>query len=427
MDPIKHFKSIIEQASVKQLKQQVSAEVNNLPDNEHGEQVLYQLDDVLRDAESTISEPETSRGRGTEIDKLIGALISNEPKFNAIRDDVIKFLYIANITRQDRDEFFEMWRNDNIVNIDVMLDTSRAHTFEEILNGYPNNPVIKAVADTFIRKHGYGIGKGELFLSTFSRRINKAKKGDLIVTTENGDVKIELKTADKSGNKISGPRFFDREVKPNPAWHQLCLNFFNKNKDIISRHKTAKTGINFYVLSDILQEDPRLRNEVAAIINEIIDDVVEAGSIADALIKGGPAVPKAATSYTLSCIRRYLDIKREGNESNLYGVLMLDIPAQNSFFFTDTMDLIEQTSSIDPKTIYPIATNDVYTFPQTTVTKQELTPGQQQFIRQTVSDIRSRQLPAQATPPPPPQEPVEEPEPDEIDLLKKNAGLEPTN
>mgnify|MGYP006271499907 CR=1 FL=1 len=55
MDPINHFKTIIEQASVPQLKKQVSLEINNLPNDERSEQTLYQIDDVLRDAENQLS------------------------------------------------------------------------------------------------------------------------------------------------------------------------------------------------------------------------------------------------------------------------------------------------------------------------------------------------------------------------------------
>lgn len=426
MDPIKQFKSIIEQASIPQLKKQVSSEINNLPDDKTSEQILYQIDDVLRDAEKG--------GRGSVIDELIGALISNEPKFKTIRQDVIAFLNIVNITRQDRDEFFELWRNDNIINIDVLFDTSRAHSFNEFINGYPNNSVIKAVTDTFIRKHGYGVGKGELFLSTFSRKIKKVQKGDLSISTASsetlsklGEINIELKARDTRG----APRFIDRNVRPNPKWHELSSNFLDKYANLISQFNPVKTGINFQTLSSILQAHPTLRNEVAAIINEIIDDVVEAGHIADSLIQGGDAIKKAAESYALSCIHRYLDIKREDDESKLYGVLMLDIPKQNSFFYTNTIELIGQTSSIDPKTIYPIAKNDTYTFPQTTATRKDMTPGQQQFIQKTVSDVRSRQLPIQSTPsqsdsPKKPINPDEtniDSEEDQLDRIKELSSI----
>ena len=152
--------------------------------------------------------------------------------------------------------------------------------------------------------------------------------------------------------------------------------------------------------------------------------MVEAGHIADSLIQGGTSIKKAAESYALSCIHRYLDIKRADDKSKLYGVLMLDIPKQNSFFYTNTIELIGQTSSIDPKTIYPIAKNETYTFPQTTATRQDITPGQQQFIQKTVSDMKSRQLPAQAAPAKKIEpKPVEKPASDEVENLKKNAGL----
>jgi len=258
---------------------------------------------------------------------------------------------------------------DGLINIKALLSSGK-HTVADIVIGYETNPAIKELTDDLVQVASLGQGKGEFLLSVFSKRITKAKKGDLQIE---GFGQVEVKTMD-----VGAGRFGDQQVRPTNQYQNNVNDFLKTFKDTIAATKVlSTTGINLgglVVLKDSLPVEQRniFKKKLLTTMSSIFATTPElAAPVVDAIMVGN--VNAAKQRYAVANLNNYTATKTEDA-----GILMINIK-NNPFtfvFFNDNATLNAGGMRLHSSTAYPI-TNDPNrnAFPQTHIVDTQQAQG----------------------------------------------------
>jgi hypothetical protein len=288
-----------------------------------------------------------------------------------------QILSFGNATPEDRTELFGLWKNNQLVNLDVLLGGDLAG-FTEIFNGYNTNPIIQELVDELMVINALGHGKGEFALSVLSKSINKpaSGKGDLLVDYRGKPVAVEVKTADVGKDKvrvdpdtgkktiikgkISSARFGDQEVTPGEGYEAASkqLNDFVRSKG----GKVGDSGINIKAAIELLQslstKDANvfmglIRNSIKIIFGKQFENprpgyhaklMKNLNGIVSSIEKGD--TNSALQFWSRANFNYYMAAKHDD------GVLFVNIPAKTCIYYDSAEDLGNKGLRLNAATTY---------------------------------------------------------------------------
>lgn len=332
----------------------LSLKIKDLPNNPQTNRALEEIEDLL-----TRSGAGETKLSGLEK-QILPALDSDlqGPKGVALRKLLARYIFSIDMSRAEQEELFNLWKSGKLINISKLL-SKKPYPLTEIVTGYGTNTGITVLTDELLKQTAYGKGKGEYFLTTFSKRIKRRRKGDVEIDGRN----IEIKTAD-----AGGARFFDRDVKPDAKWYALVNNFFKKFKHEIGIIKVPASGLSFNHLIKILQHakttghERKMKIALSAIFSQLYG--TDASSkIISALVTDTPDAKLCTQISADATFNRYMEAKDDE------GVLFINMSVSPAifFYFSNSNDLKNANMRLSAKHGYPITTHASYAYPQITV------------------------------------------------------------
>jgi hypothetical protein len=358
------------------LKDLIANKIKLLPDDEATQKALKEIEDLL--------DHVNAGGRigrvGNEIDQIQDSAVRDARKI--LSRLVLSLAEEVGATPEQRAEFFELWKADQIVNIAGLLSNKKM-TFDTTFTGYGKNPLITEFVNEVMNIAELGMGKGEFGLNVLSKSVEipkqsksadgeegggGAKKGDLVMTLDNVKYQVECKT--ESGGAA---RFGDQEVRPAEGFEAaaVALNNYVKENKLYKRNmfgwKLSGSGMNlnqaidFYhsvtpaeqskfmglartcltlIFGDIKGGRPAHRARLKKNVNEILS-AIEAGD------NGG-----AAQAYSQASFNFYMSRKHDD------GVLYTNLNDKTFVFYDDAAQLLAQGLRFHASTPYISATKD---------------------------------------------------------------------
>lgn len=347
--------------AVSDLQNYLAGKIKELPADEQTVKTLREIEDLLRDV--------NAGGRTGKLNKDIQSV--QDPLVRQAHTLLARYINqiisFGNATPEHREELFDLWRNDELVNLDILLGNNIAG-WTEVFNGYNSNPIIQELVDELMVISALGHGKGEFALSVLSKRINQpaSGKGDLEVHFDGKEIKVEVKTADigkdkfvvnpKTGKKelrkgkMSSARFGDQEVNPAPGYEAASekLNAFVNSK-LPKGSKLGGSGLNVGKAVELLQTlNPNdsnvlmgmIRNNVKLIFGKKFADprpdyqkrlIKNINGILTAIEQGN--VNSALQFWSRANFNYYMAAKKDD------GVLFVNIPEKTTVYYNTAEDL----------------------------------------------------------------------------------------
>jgi len=364
------------------LKTVLAGKIKELPADEATIKTLREIEDLLRDA--------NAGGRIGLINKDLKSI--PDSAVHKAQQVLARFIVSIDGTPEERNELFELWRNDQLVNKEQLFSGDRVG-FAEVFNGYTTNPIIRELVDNLMRVMANGHGKGEFALSVLSKSINKpaGSKGDLVLTWNKREYQVEVKTSDVGDTKVdpetgeekkgsvSSARFGDQEVTVADGYHAAALEL----NDFVSargQYKTRKGyklsgiggyGVNLNKAIDFVNNctpqektkfmtlarkcislifgkfpnDKGVRGEYKIRLKKNINSVLGAIEAGD---NGG-----AAQAYSVANFNYYMAKKHDD------GVLFISIPNGTFVWYNNAEELTQKGLRLHSDTISISATADV--------------------------------------------------------------------
>jgi hypothetical protein len=367
------------------LKDLISRRIKELPDDTLTAKALQEIEELLQHL-----------GKGGRI-SAIGQEISG------IEDDTVQdarkvlarlVLSIAeevNASPKDREEFFTLWKKDQIVNVDKLLSGTSVN-FSSAFNGYGKNQLMTEFINDVMSIQELGLGRGEFGLNVLSKSIgvakasksendaggSKGKKGDLSITYNEKTYQVELKT-----EGAGAARFGDQEVSPADGYEAaaIALNKFVKSHKMypnLSR-KLSGSGMNLNQAIQFHQIIPKQdQNKFLGLVSNCLNLIfgkVEGArkshllnlkkNVSEILnaIKVGDA-GGAKQAYSQASFNYYMAKKHDD------GVLYANLNAKTFVYYTEASQLLDQGLRLEASTAYISSTKDVSrsAYPQISVT-----------------------------------------------------------
>lgn len=325
------------------MKSVIATKIKELPEDDATVKALREIEDLLKHIHA-----------GGKMGMINGELARIEdPTVTAAQKLLARYIMSLDMTPAQRDELFELWRNDKLVNRAKLIKPGK-HTFDEIITSYNSNPIIKELVDDLMRMATLGQGKGEFGLSVLSKNINKpSEKGDLIINNK----KIECKTTDGGAG-----RFTDQEVRPGEGFEVAArtLNGFLKERGF----SLPTSGLSLAGASDVLEQletkdQKQFLKLVDKVIKIIFNSTQETASIIEAIKNSDPGA--ALQEYAKANFNYYMSMKDDE------GVLYIDLTKEPilTVFFTNADELASSGLRLHAGTVYITSIKDVrLPFPQ---------------------------------------------------------------
>ena len=232
------------------MKDLISRKIKELPDDSDTARALKQIEELLSHV--------AHGGRYGSISKEILAVQDRavDDAKKVLSRLVLSIMEELGSTPEQRAEFFELWRGDQLVNIESLLSNQKVD-FNTAFNGYNQNPIVKEFVDEVMVIQELGMGRGEFGLNVLSKSITVAgkrskedndedsgsKKGDLQIRYNGTKYQVELKT------EMGGAaRFGDQEVRPAEGFESaaVALNSYVKSHKMYKNlsRKISGSGVN---------------------------------------------------------------------------------------------------------------------------------------------------------------------------------------
>jgi hypothetical protein len=321
-------------------KRIIADKIKGLPDDAATAKALREIEDLLKHVNA-----------GGKMGIVAGKLASiNDPTVTAAQKELSRYIMSMDMTPADRDQMFDLWRNNKLIKIDVLLGKGKKD-FSQIVTDY-KNPAIRELSNDLMRISALGQGKGEFGLSVMSKSINKQEgKGDLNISGR----PIEVKTTDGGAG-----RFTDQEVRPGPGFEQSARKldaFIRQYQPSLAKSGANLDGIvQFY---EVLATNPTLEKEAATYLS-LIEDVIQhifdgmdISSIMSAIKSGN--VNGTKQEYAKTNFNYYM--KQKKDEGVLYISLVKD-PIM-TVFFKDADELADSGLRLHAGTAYITSVADV--------------------------------------------------------------------
>jgi hypothetical protein len=232
-------------------KATIASRIKELPPDDATVKALKEIEDLLKHVHA-----------GGKMGIINGELQRIEdPTVTAAQKLLARYIMSLDMTPEQREELFTLWRSDKLVNRKKLI-TPGKHSFNEIINKYDTNPVIKELVNELMRMATLGQGKGEFGLSVLSKNINKPEgKGDLLIDGK----KIEAKTTDGGAG-----RFTDQEVRPGNGFEAAARAL---NEFVLSRGQPQpKSGLSLSNAINVAKElDKKDLKQYYALVEKVIN------------------------------------------------------------------------------------------------------------------------------------------------------------
>ena len=388
------------------LKLVIANKIKDLPPTPETKNSLEEIEDVL-------SHIQVSRRQAATTD--FGAWTDEDVK--KAKELLAKYIVGLDAPVSYKKSMLEHWKSGGLINVDILLDGT--HTINEIVKDYDSNPAIKELTDDLMQVAGLGKGKGEFMLKVLSPQItDPGGKGDILVK---GVGTIEVKTTDGGAG-----RFYDRQVRPGSGYQSAVNDFIktfgqyaeeptqpvdqdtttdapmpqapvsnvpsapslNTQPTVEAKSKKAaepkpkkissSTGINIDGLISLYQKIPaelkvNFGEKLTIALEQIFLKAPEyVGAVIQAIKEGPKSAGKAKQLYGVGILNNYMAFKTDK------GILYIDltISTPTFTFFTDNASLNAGGLRLHVGTVYPIANDGQYAYPQTSIVKTGQTqPG----------------------------------------------------
>ena len=237
---VETLKTTVSSDKLDGLKDLIARRIRELPDDENTAKALQEIEDMLQHI--------SAGGRMGSISKELLAVqddaVSDAKKVLARL--VLSIAEEFSVTQEQKTEFFNLWKKDQIVNVATLLNPDNrgvAISFADAFNGYGQNPLITEFVDEVMTVSELGMGRGEFGLNVLSKSIavskggkkddeGGGKKGDLQITLDGKTFQVELKT-----EQGGAARFGDQEVRPAEGFESAAIELNN----FVKKHKAYKT------------------------------------------------------------------------------------------------------------------------------------------------------------------------------------------
>jgi hypothetical protein len=324
-------------SQIEEFRTSVTSKIMDLPYSNQTESTLLAINEML-----TIANYGDRRGY---IEHELKS-INDSDVFNSYKL-LYKYILSLDCSLENLHELFTLWKNDKLLNIDVLLSPG-IHTFSDIVTSYDTNPAIRDLTNDLSKISAMRKGKGEFLFAMFSQRISKRAKGDLEI---NG-VNVELKTTDGGS-----ARFSDQDVKPQSNYTSLVQKFMDDWNDYLTLANIPESGLSLTWIYKIANFLPRVDVDqffidVVEIFKNLIptEDVLE---IVNAIRFG--ELDRAKQLYARATFNYYKSIKVDDD-----AVLYLNISKSPAMvvYFESCEDLEDIGLRLHADTCYPITTKD---------------------------------------------------------------------
>lgn len=335
------FEAAVDQSALSDMKSVIANKIKDLPPDDATIKALREIEDLLRHINA-----------GGKAGIINGELKSvDDATVLAAQKELARYILSMEMTPEQRDELFTLWRADKLVKRDVLLSKGKTD-FSKIINKYDTNPAIKELVNDVMRIAALGQGKGEFGLSVLSKSIHKQEgKGDLSI---NGRA-IEVKTTDGGAG-----RFTDQEVRPGAGFEQAARALSTAIKQY---HPTmAKSGANLdgiVNLYGVMKGNPDLKAETSEMYTlienciKLIFEGLDISKIMKAIDDGN--VNGAKQEYAKASFNYYMGKKKD--EGVLYISLAKD-PIM-TVYFRDADELAASGLRLHAGTVYITSVADV--------------------------------------------------------------------
>jgi hypothetical protein len=333
------------------LKLVVANKIKDLPPDPATEQALHEIEDML----ASVGAGTKTEVVGKELQKI------NDVDVNAAQRLLAKYIYSLDASPADKKSMLAQWATDDgLIDLSALLNPGK-NTVASVVKGYEKNPAIKELTDDLAQVAALGQGKGEFLLSVFSKRITKAKKGDLNIDKFG---QVEVKTTDGGAG-----RFTDQQVRPSASYQQSVNDFFKTfNETLTTARLKSSTGVNIdqlVALKDALPVEQRdlFKEKLTNVITNVFVAIPDAtGPIVDAIMVGNGGAAKQR--YAVAALNNYMAAKTEDK-----GILIINLRKDpyTFVFFNDNKSLNAGGMRLHAGTIYPITNDARYAYPQTDI------------------------------------------------------------
>jgi hypothetical protein len=308
----------------------IANRIKQLPDDDATAKALREIEDLLAHVHA-----------GGKMGIINGELQRiKDPTVTAAQKLLARYIMSLDMTPQQREELFTLWREDKLINRKKLLSPGR-QSFDTIVAKFNENPVIKELVRELMSMATLGQGKGEFGLSVLSKNINKPEgKGDLIIDGR----KIEAKTTDGGAG-----RFTDQEVRPGAGFEAAArkLNDFVQGQGFT----LPKSGLSLPAATEVAQQlTGKDLSQYLKMVKEVIDLVFNKTQPVDVIvsaIKSGN-VNAARQEYVKANFNYYMSMKDDE------GVLYINLGTEpiTSIFFRDADELLKNKLRFHADTAY---------------------------------------------------------------------------
>lgn len=333
------------------LKLAIAHKIKEMPIDPASEKALHEIEDLLGRI--------MAGGRTVSIKGELEAI--DDPDVNAAQKLLAKYIMGLEATPAERSAMMKQWATpEGLVDIGTLL-TPGKNTVATIVRGYGKNAAITELANDLVAVADLGQGKGEFMLSVFSKKITKAKKGDLQIE---GFGTLEVKTTHKGS-----ARFGDQEIRPTTAYQGAVNDFVATFKSTIdASNLMTSTGMNLVQLINLRKALPPEQNadfkeKLSTVITNIFANTPElAGPVVDAIMVDNDK--QAKQRYAVACLNNYM--KGKADDKGILAINLTKTPF-SFVFFTDNQTLNAGGMRLHAGTAYPVTNNPRYLYPQTDI------------------------------------------------------------
>ncbi len=317
------------------MKAVIAGKIKSLPDDDATAKALREIEDLLRNVNA-----------GGKLGIINGELQSiKDDSVTAAQKLLARYILSVDMTPDQRDELFDLWRRDKLVKRNVLLGKGKKN-FSDIITSYSTNPAIKEISNDLMRITALGQGKGEFGLSVMSKNISKPEKGDLLI----GGRKIEAKTTEGGAG-----RFTDQEVRPGKGFEAAAnaLNDFVTERGV----SLPASGLGLNAAVDFGQQlEGKDKTQYFKLVENVIKLIFGGRDVSEVMtaIKDGNQ-NQAKAEYAKASFNYYMS--KKDDEGVLYINLTTD-PITTVFFKTAD-ELAGSALRLQMKGAYITATADV--------------------------------------------------------------------
>lgn len=317
------------------MKAVIAGKIKSLPDDDVTAKALREIEDLLKNVNA-----------GGKLGIINGELQSiNDDSVTAAQKLLARYILSIDMTPDQRDDLFNLWRKDKLVKKNVLLSKGKKN-FADIITNYNKNPAIKEISNDLMRITALGQGKGEFGLSVMSKSISKPEKGDLLIDGR----KIEAKTTEGGAG-----RFTDQEVRPGKGFEAAANTL---NDFVTSRGQALPgSGVSLSVAVDFGQQlEGKDKTQYFKLVETVIKLIFGGSDVSDvmAAIKAGDQ-NKAKAEYAKASFNYYMSMKDDE------GVLYINLTTDpiTTVFFKDAEELTASALRLQMKGAYITSTKDV--------------------------------------------------------------------